>query len=244
MEVSETRQRVMNENGGEGPRERLIRSPNGPIGLGDDELLAILLGTGQKGEGVMAFARRILQEFNNDLFELRQTNLAALKDITGLGGGQAKACVLLAALELGYRSAFQRKTLAKMETAADIYNAVRPSIELLESEEFWLGIVDNQNKLRYLRCAFKGGVAGTSVDPSKLFTIVLRSGYTGFFVAHNHPGGSTKPSQPDREVTQKLQEGAEILNLRFLDHVIVAKDGTPNVMKYYSFRDHNDMIPF
>lgn len=218
------------------PREKLLR--DGPQALRNDELVAIQLSTGIRGMDVHALAKKLLS--GRTLDQLRTTPAADLqRDFKGIG--QAKVCNLLSALELGYRCGAQKVVSERLTCSKLIYDQVRPKIEMLETEEFWLGVCNTQNRMQSLQCLFKGGLGGTPVDTRRLFTVVLRSGFNTFYVAHNHPAGSAHPSQADRDVTKRIADGACLLGLRFLDHIIVAQLGDPTRDSYYSFHDQGEM---
>ena len=99
-------------------------------------------------------------------------------------------------------------------------------------EEFKLLLLNRSNKILGIAELFKGGTTGTVVDPRIVYQYALKSNASNIILSHNHPSGNIKPSQADINITRKLKEGAELLNIQLLDHLIISHDET-----YYSFAD-------
>ncbi|MBD5365176.1 MAG: DNA repair protein RadC [Bacteroides sp.] len=215
----------------EKPREKALNQGIGA--LTDAELLAILLRVGIKGKSVLTVAREILRIHDNDLAKLaRQTPRALAKMVPGIG--PTKAITLIAALELGLRArgamarSLEQKSLSGSEA---IYHYMRARLELLAHEEFWVIILNN--KLVPVACerVNQGGIATTMVDLRILFKKVIDHQASTIAVCHNHPSGRLTPSIQDDELTKRISEGAKTLDIRLLDHLIIAPTG------FYSYHD-------
>lgn len=210
------------------PREKL--SENGPRACTDAELLALLLGSGSRGMNVVQLAREILQSVDGNLAELSRLGL---KDYTRFKGvGQAKAITLSAAMELARRreiATFSVKPQIKSST--DVAKIMGPLLRDLQREEFWVLFLNQANKVVAQECISKGGISGTVVDSRVIFNKALQHNVSALILAHNHPSGNNKPSDADRHITKKTHEAGKLLDIRVLDHLIIAGDA------YFSFAD-------
>jgi len=103
-------------------------------------------------------------------------------------------------------------------------------------ETFMVVLLNRSNKVKGIYPLSQGGITGTIVDMRILFAIVLKTLSVGIILAHNHPSGQLKASEADRQLTQKIQQGARLFDVTVLDHIIMAPDGL-----YYSFADHGDL---
>lgn len=210
-----------------GPRERLLGL--GPDSLADADLLAVLLGTGLVGEPVTVLAARLLDKHGSlaGLARLGTAGLAAER-----GVGPVKAARIVAGLELGRRSVARPLPRGRrIVSSRDVDDALRPRLAPLEVEHFVAIALDTRNRaLAELRLG-QGGAATCGVAPSDVFRALLREGATGVVFAHNHPSGDPTPSEEDVRFTERLLRAGELLGIRVLDHVIIARDG------YTSFLD-------
>jgi DNA repair protein RadC len=215
------------------PREKLLGQ--GRRALTDAELLAILLGSGNADENAVELAKRILGHFNDDLEQLNDASIATLiKNFKGIG--EAKAITIAAAMELGLRRKYARsKEKPHITCSSDAYQLIAPYLVDIQHEEFWLLFLNRANKVTHREQLSKGGVAGTIVDAKLIFKRALELQASGIILAHNHPSGNLKPSQQDINVTKQLQNGAKLLDMSILDHIIVAEN------QYYSFADEGMM---
>lgn len=217
----------------EKPREKALNQGIGT--LSDAELLAILLRVGIKGKSVLTVAREILRLHDNDLARLaRQTPRALAKMVPGIG--PTKAITLIAALELGLRARGAMARANSQESfsgSQSIYEYIRPRLELLSHEEFW--VVMLSNRLVPIACerVGQGGIASTLVDVRVLFKKVIDHQAPAIAVIHNHPSGKLSPSLPDDELTKKIATAAKTLDIKLIDHLIVSSSG------YYSYHDEN-----
>lgn len=210
------------------PREKMLAK--GKSALTDAELIAILIGSGSVEANAIELAQRVLDSVNANLSELGRRTI---KDLTKFKGiGYAKAITIAAALELGRRRQFsdiiQRDS---MTSSRDIYDTMLPHLIDLPYEEFWILLLNRANHIIGREKISTGGVSGTVVDAKMVFKPAIESLATSVILVHNHPSGNLKPSQADIELTCKLKEAGKYLDVRILDHVIVANTG------FYSFSD-------
>lgn len=219
------------------PREKFLRL--GPKALTDVDLIAIMLRTGTAGMNVIDLAWHIYRRFGCNISRLGDATLAELMTVKGLG--EAKAIAFSAALELGRRRQFSDIRGRKLRSSEDCNEFFSSIIGSLAHEEFHVAVVDGQLNVIRTECVSSGGVTGTVVDVRRLMQIIVgTAGAVAFFVAHNHPSGSLKPSRQDIDLTRRIAEAARTLELRFMDHVIVARGAqSPG---YYSFSDNGEIL--
>ena len=212
------------------PREKLLYK--GKAALSDAELVAILIGSGNREESAVDLCKRILSSTNNNLSELGKLSIKQLMEFKGIG--EAKAISIIAALELGRRrrgeEALEKKKIA---SSASVFELMQPIIGELEHEEFWIIYLNNSNKVIHKNQLSKGGITGTLVDVRLVLKNALEVGATGLILVHNHPSGTLKPSEADKQITQKLKTAAQSLDIKVLDHLIITEKA------YFSFADEN-----
>jgi len=210
------------------PRERLERL--GPQALSDAELLAILVGSGSPKEDAVSLMKRILGDCKNNLNTLGKLSIRDLCQYNGVG--PAKAITIMAACELGKRRQAERpEERPDLGTATLIYNHMHPKMQDLDTEEFWLLLMNQNHRLiREVKIAH-GGISEVAVDVRILMKEALLCNATILAVCHNHPSGSLRPSQADNDLTLSIRRACEVMRIRFLDHVIIT-DGA-----YYSYHE-------
>lgn len=187
--------------------------------LSDAELVAIHLGTGRRGEGVMALARSLLTEWGG-VGGLARADVDQLSRTPGVG--PAKACRLVAAFTLADRI---NPTEGQVVTAsADIAAIAARRIGRARTEQVLLILLDGRNRVRRIETIASGGATSSLVPIREVLSVALRHDAVAIALAHNHPGGDVAPSAEDVEVTERLRRACDELGLRFLDHVIVAGD--------------------
>ncbi|MDB5731714.1 MAG: hypothetical protein JWQ03_1609 [Variovorax sp.] len=205
------------------PREKLIA--RGAVALGDAELLALLLRTGVAGKNVLQLAQELLDGFGG-IAGLLNARLDDLKRIKGLGGS-AKRAELSAVLELARRAMAER---LKERAVFDSPGAVRQYLQLhlaaRPHEVFAVLFLDAQHRLIALEELFRGTLTQTSVYPREVVVHALRHHAAAVVLAHNHPSGSIEPSRADEALTQTLKAALALVDVRVLDHVIVAAGQT------------------
>lgn len=212
------------------PREKM--ASRGATSLSDAELLAILIGSGNTEESAVELSRRILNDCHNNLNELARMSINEMcKRFKGIG--PAKAITIMAALELAKRrkmsDVLERKKIASSQ---DLYELFEPILIDLQHEEFWVALLDGANKVIDVKRLTQGGIQQTVVDIKMLLKLALEKSAVSVAVAHNHPSGQNFPSGEDDKVTRRVKEGCAAVDLRLLDHIIIARG------KYYSFADN------
>ena len=214
------------------PREKF--ASKGKNILSDAELLAILIGSGNRKESAVDLSKRILASVSNNLNELGKADLSDLMEFNGIG--EAKAITIAAALELGRRrkvaEAIKRPKIDSSESA---FNQISAELSDLKHEEFWILLLNQQNQVIDKRPISSGGVSSTIADAKLIFKPALEKLASSLILCHNHPSGNLKPSQADISLTKKLVEAGKTLDVTVLDHLIVANN------KYFSFADEGLM---
>ncbi len=213
------------------PRERLISK--GSSSLSDEELLAIILKTGTNNISAKELASQIIK-YSGSLKNLNRVTLPELLKIKGIG--EAKACDLLAAIELGRRINQKRREILKVklthpEVVADYYQ----HLAHLPQEHFYCLYLNSHKKVIGEKLLFIGTVNYSMVHPRDVFKEAYLLNAVGVICIHNHPGDSISPSKDDEIVTKNLQQAGTLLGIEIVDHIIIGDN------KYYSFKE-NDKI--
>lgn len=213
------------------PREKALT--HGIRALSDAELLAIIFGGGLPGMSVVDLARSILRDCDNRVDNLARMSMNELMS-KYKGVGQAKAVSLAAAFELGRRNRAQAEAGERpaIRSSADVKELMAPLLDGLDYEEFWVLMLSRKNHVMYKRCISQGGTASTVVDVKLLLKRAIDCLADGLVLVHNHPSGTDRPSDDDDRLTARIKEGAKILGIRVLDHVIMARG------KFYSYNDN------
>jgi len=214
------------------PREKLLHK--GPAALSNAELIAILIGSGNHEESAVALSKRILNELKDNLAELARLTISDLKKYKGIG--EAKAITIAAALELGRRrSTTVLNEKAQLKDSKTAFILLQKELGDLNYENFCVILLNRANKVLKTVKISDGGITGTVVDPRKVFKIALDNNATSIILGHNHPSGQLTPSDADIQLTKKMKQAGDMLDLPVLDHLIVG-DGN-----YYSFADEGIM---
>ena len=210
------------------PREKL--RDKGKAVLSDAELVAILIGSGNREESAVALCKRIFASVDNNLNALGKLSIQQLMEFKGIG--EAKAISITSALELGRRRRLEEALqLDKITSSSSVFDIMQPILGELPHEEFWILYLNNSNKVIKKNQLSKGGITGTLVDVRLVLKNALETGATALILCHNHPSGTLKPSQADKDITQKLKTAAQSLDIKVLDHLIVTEKA------YFSFAD-------
>lgn len=210
------------------PREKLLYK--GRSALSDAELVAILIGSGNRTESAVGLCKRILGSVDNNLSALGKLSVAQLMTFNGIG--EAKAITIAAAMELGRRRRSEDKVdRTKITSSTSVFEVMQPLLGELPHEEFWILYLNNANTIIKQQQLSKGGITGTLVDVRLTLKTALEVGATALILVHNHPSGTLKPSQADQQITQKLKMASQSLDIKVLDHVIVTEH------QYFSFAD-------
>ncbi len=212
------------------PREKL--RDKGKSVLSDAELVAILIGSGSREESAVDLCKRILASVNYNLNALGKLSIKQLMEFKGIG--EAKAITIAAAMELGRRRRLEDAVqLDKITSSRSVFDVMQPVLGELPHEEFWILYLNNSNKVIQKNQLSKGGITGTLVDVRLVLKSALEVGATSLILCHNHPSGTLKPSQADKDITQKLKTAAQSLDIKVLDHLIITEK------TYFSFADEN-----
>lgn len=214
------------------PREKMLSQ--GPRSLSDAELIAILIGSGNLDETAVELGRRILKSVNNNLNDLGRKGIDYLKTFNGIG--EAKAVSIVAALELGKRrkdaDVFVKKKITSSKDAADYF---MPLLGDLNHEEFWVLLLDRGNKIIDHFMISQGGISGTVIDVRIILKNALEKLAVSLILAHNHPSGTMEASDADLKITRKIKQGAELMDISVLDHIIIGQN------RYLSLADEGMM---
>jgi len=209
------------------PRERLLEA--GPSALSDGELLGLLFGIGSREKTAVELAGEVISEAGG-LHGLYDVSVHELMQVNGIG--EAKACIILAAVELGRRIGQVRNPgRPVISSPADVERLLRGRIANLDRENFVVVLLNTKNEVIETSTVSVGTLGASLVHPREVFKPAVRASAASVILAHNHPSGKVEPSREDREVTRRLGEAADILGMEVLDHVIVG-DG------YFSMKEH------
>ena len=209
------------------PRERLLAA--GPSALSDGELLGLLFGIGSWEKTAVELAGEVISEAGG-LHGLYDVSVHELMEVNGIG--EAKACIILAAVELGRRIGQVRNPgRPVISSPTDVDRLLRGRIANLDRENFVAVLLNIKNEVIETPTVSVGTLSSSLVHPREVFKPAVRASAASVILAHNHPSGKVEPSREDREVTGRLSEAAEILGIEVLDHVIVG-DG------YFSMKEH------
>ncbi|MDR2258781.1 MAG: DNA repair protein RadC [Treponema sp.] len=207
------------------PRERLLAM--GPEALSDHELLSILLNTGIRGKNVTLLAKELLERLD------RSKDIPPVKELARLTGlGDSKACAVVAMLEYGRRR--WGVSGARIKHPQDIFTLIRHYADR-KQERFLCVSLNGAHETLAVRVVTVGLVNRTIVHPREVFSDVIQDRAAAVIAAHNHPSGRLKPSPDDDDVTRTLARAADVLGIRFLDHIIFSETA------YFSYRQARKM---
>jgi DNA repair protein RadC len=205
----------------ERPRERLLAK--GAAMLSDAELLAVLLRTGVRGKSAVELARELLGKFGGiaGLLAHCANAGAAVAGVKGLGA--AKSAQLSAAIELARRSLHEQLSSgAALTSPGGVRDYLRLALGGREHEVFVCLWLDAQHRVISYQEAFRGTLTQTSVYPREIVKAALAANAAAVIFAHNHPSGAAQPSQADELLTRNLKESLSLIEVKVLDHFIVA----------------------
>lgn len=214
------------------PRERLLQS--GGTSLNNEELLSIILGSGNKNKGVKDIANTLLSSVK-DIKELKNLNYQELIKIDGIGN--AKACILLAIFELSKRMNQNIVSLNGIifNNPDIIFEYFKDKFSLEMQENFYCVYLDSKKRIISSKLLFKGTVDRSLVHPREVFKEAYLLSASSIICIHNHPSGNINPSKEDCFLTKMLKEVGEIMGIEVNDHIIIGKD------KYYSFFENGEI---
>jgi DNA repair protein RadC len=210
----------------EAPRERLMRL--GPQALRNDELLAVVMQTGNRQASVYELAARVLQAVGG-LYGLLEAPVEELMTIPGIGAG--KALQLAAAVELG-RRIVRKPTGVKRQirSADDAAEYVMDRLRYLKKEHFLTLHLDTKHCVIGEEVVSVGSLDSSIVHPREIFKLAVRRSASAILCVHNHPSGDPTPSPEDVLVTRRLCEAGRLLGIDVLDHIVVG-DGRYTSLK-------------
>ena len=211
------------------PREKLISK--GADSLSDEELLAIIIGTGTKEKNVIELSREILETFSYEsLSDIQVSELTKIKGVKS-----AKASSIVASLRFGQRIAQKtmEKKIRKISSSEDIYNYLKNELTDKKNEYFYAILLDTKNDIISKEVISIGTLDVSLVHPREAFKPAIKKSAKSIIFAHNHPSGDYSPSNDDFKTTKRLVKAGEILDIEVLDHIIIGKNG------YYSFKKEN-----
>ncbi len=203
------------------PREKLLRK--GAEALKNEELMALLLGSGVQGKDVRKLAKEIVALMDK---EFETLTLKRLCEIHGLG--VAKASQILASIELSKR--YLLTSSQRITSAEEVY-AVLKRFATKQQEHFLSITLDGASHIINTRTVFIGTLNQSMVHPREVFADAIADRAAGIIIAHNHPSGTLEASRADIQITRRLQEVSKLVGIELLDHVILAKGG------FYSFSE-------
>ena len=208
------------------PREKLAQM--GRQHLSDAELLAIILGSGNRRETAVQLAQRMLNEHGNNINLLAKAGINELKKFNGVG--EAKAVNIAAAFELGRRRIDNKEEEKIKITGSKIaYDLLNRYLSDLPHEEFRILLLNRANQVIREEFISKGGVSGTVVDVRIICKTAIENYASGVILSHNHPSGQVQPSMEDKSITKKLKEALAFFDVKLLDHIIIGE------VRYFSF---------
>lgn len=214
------------------PREKL--RAKGKTSLSTAELIAILIGSGNRGESAVDLSKKILWSVDQNLNQLGKMSVEKLKEFKGIG--EAKAITILTALELGRRRQQETIThIANITASKEAFQLMKTVFEDKVYEEFWVLYLNNSKKVLSKELCSRGGMTATIVDIRLLYKRALELSATSLIVCHNHPSGNIKPSASDRKLTHKIKMAGESLDIKLLDHLIITEKS------YFSFADNGEI---
>jgi DNA repair protein RadC len=210
------------------PREKLLQF--GARQLSSAELMTILIRSGTSKQSALDLCKSLLAEISHDLSQLEKLSVSELMTHDGIG--LAKATTIAAALELGRRvQDSPSRTMLKLSCSSDVFQLMNPLLSPLNYEEFWVLYLNRANNVVYKECHSRGGMTGTVVDVRLILKTALDKAALNLMLVHNHPSGQLHPSPADKALTKKIQNAAQQLDLKVLDHLIIAQ------RQYFSFAD-------
>ena len=210
------------------PREKL--RDKGPQALSNAELLAILIGSGTPGVSAVELMQTVLSDCKNNLNTLGKMTIRQLMNYKGIG--EAKAITILAACELGKRrQAESPEERPDLSTATKVYRHMHPLMQDLDTEEFWVLLLNQNHRLiKHLKIAH-GGISEVTVDIRIIMREAILANATILAVCHNHPSGNIQPSKADDALTQSIRNACQLMRIHFMDHIIIT-DGL-----YFSYHE-------
>lgn len=198
------------------PREKLERK--GPQALTDSELLALVIGSGIKGKNVLTIAREIMVEFKSASANVPSTNKLTEYD----GVGEVKAAQLVAAFELARRLSNEKPKRGEIiDSPDDVIEKLASEMRTLEREELRALHISNSNELLAEETLFRGSLDEMFVAPREVVKSSMKENSKAVILVHNHPNGSSEPSEPDIVTTKEVQMALSLVDVDLIDHMVI-----------------------
>jgi DNA repair protein RadC len=202
--------------------------------LTNAELLSLLIGPGNEKCNALGLARNVLSKCKGDLQELGKYSMRDLMRLKGIG--QAKASSIVACLEIGRRRQVREALESPViDTTEAAVRFLKPLLADYNYEVFGVMFLDASLSLIKFEIISRGGLTATTVDPRIILKIAIDYNATSIIVSHNHPSGNESPSRADKLLTTKIDEGTKYMNIKLLDHIIIADTD------YYSFAKNGQL---
>ncbi|MFP4112417.1 MAG: RadC family protein [Candidatus Woesearchaeota archaeon] len=199
------------------PREKLIEM--GAEVLTDSELLAIIIGSGSKENNVLKLSKEIIKKF-----PMPKLNEITLKNLTEFKGiSVAKACKVIAALEIAKRSSVKNKN-PHIRKASDVFDLVSSQASSWKQERFIVLLLNTRNKLIRMKTLSIGTLNSNVIHSRNIFFEAINENAAGVIICHNHPSGDPEPSNDDIDITKEIVKGGDFLGIPVLDHVIIGNN--------------------
>lgn len=214
----------------ERPREKLY--DYGPKALSNEELLAIIIRTGNNEDTAIDLARRLLSKDERGLVALRDITLQELMETKGIG--KCKAAQILAAIEIGKRINYlDALSKVKINEPSTIANLFMDEMRYLQKEHFRVVLLDTKNQIIATEEISVGTLNASIVHPRDVFRAAIKRNANSIILIHNHPSGDPTPSREDINISHRLLEAGNLIGIKVLDHIIIGDN------KYVSFKEKN-----
>lgn len=213
----------------ERPRERLLLY--GVESLSSYELIAIILRVGSNGQSVIDLAKSLINDLN-DLADLKSMTFDELKAFKGIG--KTKAVTLMAAIELGKRVLNPTKEKIQIASMENVFELLKHDLVELKQEVLIVLFLDSKFNLISKQTIFKGSLNQSLIHPREVFKYAVKYSAYQIILVHNHPSGDPSPSSQDLEVTKAFEQAGELLQIKVVDHIIIANNS------YLSIKDYNE----
>lgn len=211
----------------ERPRERLRKV--GVDNLSLQELLALIIEKGQKGENVLTIAQNLLAYFGN-LEKIKEASIEELQKVKGIGF--ATACKLKAAFKLGEKALTESKGYGqKIETPKTVFDILKNDLRDKKKEHFKLLSLNSRNQLISIDDISIGTLTASLAHPREIFYPAIKNSAATIILVHNHPSGDPTPSKDDIKITKRLVKASQFLGIGISDHLIIGRDN------FFSFKE-------
>ena len=225
--VTQARTSIKNLPQAERPREKIISG--GIASLTNAELLAVLIGSGNKEASVMTLAERVLAADSTGLLYLNDCSYEELCQIEGIG--PAKSAIILAAVELGRRlMTAPRKRKVSITRSDEIAALYMEKMRYLKKENLKVLLLNAKNEIMMTEDVSTGSLMTSEAHPREVFSAPIKRGAANIILVHNHPSGDPSPSEADILLTERLSEAGMLLGINVLDHIIIG-DGIYTSLK-------------